>query len=82
MDTESHIPTAEAIVMRSERIGVPISRLAVAAGLKASTASRWKSKTNSANATSLKKMATQLEARERDLLAYLLRLYPDARAAQ
>lgn len=81
MQTAAHIPTTDAIFARAARIGLPISRLAIDAGLNASTVSRWKSATNGSNAGSLRKMAERLEAREREMLAYLLEMYPDALAA-
>lgn len=81
MQTQAHIPTAEAIVTRCQRIGLPVSRLALAAGLQPSTVSRWKSNGYSANTSTLRKMAGELERRERDLLAYLMELHPDARAS-
>jgi transcriptional regulator with XRE-family HTH domain len=80
MQSVTHIPTPEAILARAARIGLPVSRLAAQAGLKPSTASRWKSKANGSTAGSLKKMADQLELREREMLAYLLAMYPDQTA--
>ena len=78
MQTAAHIPTPETIIARAARIGLPISRLAIDAGLNASTVSRWKDPTKGSNAASLRKMAERLEVREREMLAYLLGMYPEA----
>jgi len=80
MQAANHIPTHAAIISRAARIGLPISRLADEAGLNKSTVSRWKREANGSNAASLSKMAQQLERRERQMLAYLLELYPDMAA--
>jgi hypothetical protein len=82
MQTAAHIPTTDAIIARAARIGLPISRLAIDAGLNASTVSRWKSATNGSNAGSLRKMADKLEEREREMLDYLLQMYPEAAIRQ
>ena len=78
MQTATHIPTTDAIMARAQKIGLPVSRLAVQAGLNASTVSRWRHDVNGSNASSLAKMAEQLEKREREMLDYLLGIYPDA----
>ena len=78
MQTATHIPTTETIIARAARIGLPISRLAIEAGLNKSTAIRWKSEARGSTAASLRKMAEQLERREREMLAYLLDMYPEA----
>lgn len=80
MHAANHIPTPEAIIARATKIGLPISRLADEAGLNKSTVARWKIEGKGSNLASLQKMAMQLERRERQLLAYLIELYPDAAA--
>lgn len=77
MQTDKHIPTAEAIIHRADRIGLPITRLASEAGLNKSTASRWRSAPTSQKTDSLIKMARRLEFHERELLTYLKGMYPE-----
>lgn len=75
MDNRTAILTSEEIAERASAIGVPLSRLAQEAGLAASTPYRWGSK--GANARTLRAVQRVLEARERALLASLIRLHPE-----
>lgn len=76
MQNRMEILTSEAIAERAAAIGVPISKLAVEAGLAASTSSRWRTGGGSTLRT-LRAVQRVLEARERALLQQLMQLHPD-----
>lgn len=69
------ILSSEAIAARADAIGVPVSKLAIEAGLAASTPSRWK--TGGSTSRTLRAVQKVLEARERALLRSLIELHPD-----
>lgn len=75
MENRTTILTSEEIAARANAIGVPLSRLAAEAGLAPSTPYRWN--TGGSNTRTLRAIQKVLEARERALLASLLKLYPN-----